>query len=175
MAGVGTLQWSPHSGKPGDGSTGNGGPALSIVAGTESNPKAQIEVAAFDAAADEHLWFQFRMPDNYVSTPKVILHWMAKATANKCAWGARIGAVTPGDADTPVEHAEAEAAVVSAEVNATEERRLIETTLEPKTDSVAAGDFVKLLVYRDADGTAATDSLTVDAELLMVIFSYTTP
>jgi hypothetical protein len=171
---VATLQWSPHSGTPGDGSTGNAGPALLVMAGSESNPKKQLEIAAFDAATDEHLWFPFRMPDNYASAPKVILGWMASATANKCAWGARLAAITPGDADTPVEHAEAAAAVVSAEVNVTEARRLIETTIEPNADSVAAGDFVELLVYRDADGTAATDSLTVDAELLIVTLQYTT-
>lgn len=171
---IATLQWSPLSGVPGDGSSGNAGPALLTMIGTESNPKKQIEIASFDAATDEHLWFQGFMPSDYKSEPKVELHWMANATANKCAWGARFAAITPADTDTPVEHAEAAAAVVSAEVNTMEARRLIETTLEPNADSVAAGDFFKLLVYRDADGTAATDSLTVDAELLMVVLTYTT-
>lgn len=171
---IALLQWDPHSGTPGDGSASNAGPALLVLAGTEANPKKQLKIAAFDAATDEHLWFQFPMPSNYKETPVVKLHWMANATANKCAWGARLAAITPGDADTPVEHAEAAAAVVSAEVNTTEARRLIETTLEPNADSVAGGDLCELLIYRDADGTAATDSLTVDAELLSVVLAYTT-
>lgn len=171
---TGTLQWSPWDAAPGDGSSGNAGPALLVMAGTETNPKKQLHIAAFDATTDEHLWFPFRMPADYKETPLVKLLWMANATTNACAWGARFAAVTPADADTPVEHAEAAAAVKSESVNATEARRLIETTLEPNADSVAAGDFVQLLVYRDADATAATDSLTVDAELLSIALQYTT-
>lgn len=169
-----TLQWDAWSGAPGDGSASNAGPALLSIAGTESNPKKQIRVAAFDAAADEHLWFQFRMPDDYKEGGKVKLLWMANAVANKCAWGASLAAITPTDADTSVEHAEAEAVVVSAEVNTTEARRLIETVIEIKVDSVAAGDLCELLVFRDGDGSIATDSLTVDAELLSVALTYTT-
>lgn len=170
-----TLQWDAWSGAPGDGSTGNAGPALLVIAGTETNPKKQLRVAAFDAATDEHLWFQFRMPADWKEGGTVRLLWMANATANACAWGARLAAVTPADADTPVEHAEAAATVVSTSVNATEARRLVESTIElGALDSVAAGDLCELLVYRDADGTAATDSLTVDAELLVVALTYTT-
>lgn len=171
---TGTLQWDPWSGAPGDGSSGNAGPALLAIAGTEANPKKQLRVAAFDATTDEHLWFQFRMPADFKEAPVVRLQWMANATSNACAWGARLAAVTPADADTPVEHAAAAASVKSEAVNATEARRLIETTLEPNADSVAAGDLCELLIYRDADGTAATDSLTVDAELLSIALTFTT-
>jgi hypothetical protein len=170
------MDWGPHSGYPGDGSSGNAGPALTTIVGTESNPKALIPIAAFDKDTDEHLWFQFQMPAYYASAPVVKLQWMANSKeAQKVAWGVRLAAVTPGDADTPVEHAEAEAVVVSAEVNTTEARRLIETSIEPKTDSVAAGDYCKLVVYRDADASGGqTDSLTVDAELVRVVLSFTT-
>lgn len=171
---TGTLQWDAWSGAPGDGSAGNAGPALLTIAGTEANPKKQLRVASFDPGTDEHLWFQLRMPADWKEGGVVRLLWMANATSNACAWGARVAAVTPADADTPVEHASAAATVVSTSVNATEARRLIETTIEPSLDGVAAGDLCQLLVYRDADGTAATDSLTVDAELLTVALTFTT-
>lgn len=167
-----TLQWSPHAGAPGDGSASNAGPALLNLAGTEANPKAPLLIASFDATTQEHLWFQGLMPDDYKETPVVKLRWMANATANKCVWGARLGAVTPADADTPIEHAEAEAVTATTEVNTTEARRLIATTIEPKTDSVAAGDFFKLLIFREA--ASGSDTLTVDAELLSVALTYTT-
>jgi len=171
-----TLQWGPWDGAPGDGSASNAGPALLVVAGTEANPKKQVRVAAFDASTDEHLWFQFRMPADYKAGGTVKLLWMTNsATANACAWGARLAAITPADADTPVEHAEAAASLVSTAANATEARRLIESTIElANLDGVAAGDLCELLVYRDADASGGqTDSLTGDAELLAVALQFT--
>jgi hypothetical protein len=170
--GTSTLQWDPHAGSPGDGSASNAGPALLILAGTEANPKKQLHVAAFDATTQEHLWFQGRMPADFKEIPVAKLLWMANATANKCVWGARLAAITPADVDTPVEHAEAEAVTATTEVNTTEARRLLETTIEPKTDSIAAGDFFQLLIFREA--ASGSDTLTVDAELLSVALTYTT-
>lgn len=173
MAVVDALQWDPHAGRPGDGSSGNAGPSLSVIIGTETNPKKQIGIAGFDKETQEHLWFQGRMPGDYKEKPVVKLQWMANSKeAQKVVWGARIAAVTPKDEDTPVEHAAAEAVTVTAEVNTTEARRLILTEIEPKTDSIAAGDFFELLIFREA--ASGSDSLTVDAELLMVALSYTT-
>lgn len=169
---TGTLQWDAWSGAPGDGSASNAGCALLVLAGTEANPKKQLRIAAFDAATQEHLWFQFRMPADFKEVPVVTLLWMANATANKCVWGAKLGAITPADADTPVEHAEATAVTATTEVNTTEARRLLETSITPGTDSVAAGDLVLLCVFREA--ASGSDTLTVDAELLEVALTYTT-
>jgi hypothetical protein len=170
---VATLQWSPHAGAPGDGSASNAGPALLNLAGTEANPKKPLLIASFDAATQEHLWFQGRMPDDFKEIPIVKLLWMALSKeAQKVVWGARLGAITPTDADTPVEHAEAEAVTATVEVNTAEARRLITTTIEPKLDSIAAGDFFELLVFREA--ASGSDTLAVDAELLSVALTYTT-
>lgn len=169
---TGTVQWSPWDAAPGDGSSGNAGPALLVVAGTETNPKKQLHVAAFDASTAEFLWFQFRMPADFKEIPVVKLLWMANATANKCVWAVRLAAITPADADTPVEHADAEAVTATTEVNTTEAKRLLETSIEPKTDSVAAGDICLMAVYREA--ASGSDTLTVDAELLSVALQYTT-
>lgn len=172
-----TLNLPIGSADPPDGSTGNAAPGIVRIQGTESNPKKHFLVAKFDPTTDEHLWWNFRMPANYSSAPLVKLLWMANsASSNTVAWGARLGAVTPADADTPVEHASAAATVASTAGNATEARRLVETTITlANLDSIAAGDLAFLLVYRDADDTAAAgDTLAVDAELISVALDYTT-
>lgn len=158
---------------PADGSASNASPEVIRVKGSATAPAPHFVEARFDAAADEHLWWVFRMPTDYASGPVVKLQWKANATANSCVWGTRLGAVTPADADTPNEHATATAQTATTATNATEARRLVETSITiTNTDSVAAGDWVALLVYRDADN--ASDTLAVDAELCAVSLEYVT-
>jgi hypothetical protein len=160
---------------PPDGSSGNAAPALSVMQGTESNPKKHFLVASFDASTDEHLWWTFRMPANYASAPVAKLLWMTNDTtaSESCVWGCQLGAVTPADTDTPVEHAQAAAQSTTTDINTTEARRLTETSIAiSNADSVAAGDLCFLVVYRDAN--AAGDDLTSDAELITVSLDYTT-
>jgi hypothetical protein len=159
---------------PPDGSSGNAGPALLRLQGTEANPKKHLLVAAFDAATDEHLTWAFTVPGDYASGGAVRLQWMANlASGNSVVWAARIGAVTPADADTPVEHAAAAASTQATAANATEARRLVETAITlANLDGLAANDLALLLVYRDADN--ASDTLAADAELLSARFEYTT-
>lgn len=167
-----TLNLPPQAGTPGDGSSGNASPQLSRQIGTETNPKKAFFTYDFDASTDEHLWFQFTVPQNYVSGGTVRIQWIANATTGNCVWGARVGAVTPADADTPFEHAEAAASTTTTGANATEANRLVETTIAlANLDGLAAGDLAFLLVYRDADN--GSDTLTVDARLVNVSLDYT--
>ena len=158
-----------------DGSSGNAAPAILRVQGTESNPKKHYLVAAFDASTDEHLWWSFRMPANYSSGGDVKLLWYTNDTgaSESAVWGAQLGAVTAADADTPIEHASAAASTTTTDINTTEANRLTETSITlANLDSVAAGDLVFLLVYRDADN--GSDDLTSDALLAAVSLQYTT-
>jgi hypothetical protein len=169
-----TLQWPIAAATLPDGSSGNAAPAISRLIGTESNPKKFLQLASFDAATDEHLHFIFRVPADYASGGDVKLLWMVNsASANNVVWGARIAIITPADADTPVEHAAAAASTTTTAGNATEARRLIETSITlANLDSIAAGDLAALIVYRDADN--GSDTLAADAELLNVALTYTT-
>lgn len=170
---TGSILLSIAGATPPDGSTNNAAPEIIRVKGSASAPAPHFVEARFDAAADEHLWWQFRMPSDYASAPVVKLQWKANATANSCVWGCRLGAVTPADTDTPNEHATATAQTTTTATNTTEARRLNETSITiTNTDSVAAGDWVALLVYRDADN--GSDNLAVDAELVAVTLDYTT-
>lgn len=170
---TGRLQWGAHEGAPGDGSTGNAGPALVTLPGTEANPKKPVEVAQFDAATAEHLWFGAVMPAEYLSGGTVDLYWMANAvTVTAVRWAARIGAVTPGDVDTPIEHVTAALSAVATNVNTVEARRLTKTSIVlANLDTIAGGDVFWLLVYRDA--ADAADTLAIDAELLRVELNFT--
>jgi len=157
-----------------DGSSGNAAPGITRRQGTEGNPKKHFLTADFDAATDEHIWYTFRVPANYISGGTVKLLWQANATTGTCRWGTRLAAITPADADTPLEHAEAAASTVGTATNVTEARRLNESSIAiGALDSVVAGDLVYLVIYRDADGTSGTDDLAVDAELIQAAFEYT--
>jgi hypothetical protein len=169
---TGTINFPVGAATLADGAASNAAPQFTMRVGTESNPKKYFRTLDFDASTDEHAWWYFTMPQNYASGGTVRLQWQANATSNSCVWGAKVGAVTPSDADTPLEHATAAATTATTATNATEARRLNETTITPSMDSVAAGDLVFLLVYRDADN--GSDNLAVDAELIAVSLDYTT-
>lgn len=168
-----TMNWSPMAGRPGDGSSGNAGPQFTTIIGTETNPKKMFVSADFDSGTDEHLWFTFTLPQNYASGGTFRLMWRsAAATSNSCVWGARVGAVTPADADTPAEHAQAAATTTTTATNTTEAGRLNTTTIAPSMDSAAAGDLIFFVIYRDADN--GSDTLVGDAQLISVSFDFTT-
>jgi len=171
---TGTLNLPITSAALADGTASNATPSLKVNTGTNANPKRRFVSADFDASTDEHLWFSFRMPANYLSGGAVKILWMANATSGTARWGASLGAVTPADTDTALEHAQATASTAGTAANATEARREVETSITlANLDSVAAGDFVSLCVFRDADGTSGTDDLSVDAEVFSIAFEYT--
>jgi len=156
---------------PPDGTGINKAAALAVWRSTAADPKPFAMRADFDATTDEWLWFSFRLPGDYLSGGALRLQWMANVTSGSVMWGARIGAVTPADVDTPMEHASAAVATAVTAANTTEARRLIESTVTLTMDAAAAGDFIVLGVTRVAAN--AGDTVTVDAELLGLAFEYT--
>lgn len=169
---TGSIVLPVGAAQPPDNSANNAAPALQAYKGSNSAPARHGLRAAFDATTDEHLWWTFTMPDNYASGGTFRLLWAANATSNAVVWGVSVGAVTAADADTYLEHAQAAATTATTNVNTTEARRVVETTVAPSMDSAAADDLITVCVYRDADN--GSDTCTVDAELLTVVFEYTT-
>jgi len=156
-----------------DGSTGNLAAGLTRRQGTNANPKRHFLTLDYDGAgANEGAWFAFRMPADYASGGTLKIEWQANATSGDCKWQASVGAVTAGDADTFLEHAQAAAATVTTTVNATEARRVNTSSITLTMDSAAAGDVVSIYVFRDS--LDAADTMTVDAELIAAAFEYTT-
>ena len=169
---TGSINLPIGAATPPDGSTNNAAPAMQAYKATNSAPVRFGLRAAFDASTDEHLWWTFTCPDNYASGGTLRLLWAANATSNSVVWGASVSAITAGDADTYLEHAQATATTATTAVNTTEARRVVETTISPSVDSMAPDDLVTILVYRDANN--GSDTCTVDAELLSVVFEYVT-
>lgn len=170
-----TLNLPVTAGQLPDGSASNAAPQFTRRKGSETAPAKHFVTADFDPSTDEHLWFTFTMPQNYASGPVLRVVAMANATTGVALVGVRMGAISSGDADTPLEHASAAASTATWTANVTEARgQVTQTITVSNADSVAAGDLVFLLFYRDADGTAGTDSLSVDLEVISLSLDYTT-
>lgn len=172
---TGTIILTPPAAATPDGSAGNAGPGITRHQGTEASPKKHFWTYDFDATADEFIWFVIRMPSDYASGPVAKLQWFAGATTGTCRWSVSLGAITAGDADTPLEHANATVNTAAGTPNATEANRLVETSITlTNADSVAAGDLVHVCVSRDADGTSGTDDMAGDANFVLLALEYTT-
>lgn len=156
-----------------DGSTSNNPAQFQRTKSSASAPVYHFVELLFDPTTEESAYWAFRMPENYASAPVAKLQWKANATSNSVVWGVQLAAITPSDADTPNEHALATTNTATTSVNATEARRLVETSITlTNADSLAAGDWLAVRVYRVAgDGS---DTCTVDAELIAVSLEYTT-
>jgi hypothetical protein len=170
---LGTIFLSPGGAVMPDGSASNLAPALLRAQGSETSPKKHYLYLAFDGAgAKELAWWNFRMPTDYASAPILKIQWTANATSGSVVWSTQLGAVTPSDVDTPLEHVLAAASSATTATNATEARRLNESSITlANLDSVAAGDLVFLTIWRDSAN--ASDTCTVDAELVGASLEYT--
>jgi hypothetical protein len=112
------------------------------------------------------------MPNNYSSGGSLVVTGMINSTTGNVArMQAQVSAITPADADTPLEHAFSTAATVDITANTTEARRLLSGTITLNMDSAAAGDLVTIRLFRDpADGS---DTHTSDFEFTGAEFQYT--
>lgn len=157
-----------------DGSTNNVGPGIVRLKGSQTNA-VHILAYAFDGAgsAVEQIYVNFILPGDYASGGSLKIQGMINSTTGNVAFmQAAVSAVTPGDADTPLEHALSTAATVSITANTTEARRLLEGTITLNMDSAAAGDEIIIRLLRDpANGS---DTHTSDFEFCQAEFSYTT-
>ncbi len=170
---TGSILLGPASANLPDGSTNNLGPGMSRRQGSQTGRKAHFLTLDFDGAGNlESCHFAFRMPSNYASDGALKLSWMGNATAGDVKWQAQVGAITPADADTPLEHAYAAAASATTTINATEARRLNESAITLTMDGAAGGDLIEIVLFRDSSDAA--DTCTVDAELIAAVFEYTT-
>lgn len=169
---TGSILLMPQSAVFPDGSASNAAPGITRRKGTQTAPPVYYLTLDFDAATKEICYWSFPMPNNYASGGTLKLLWHANATANSAIWSAAISAVTATDADTPLEHAFGAEATATTAANATEARRLIESSITLTMDSAAAGDLITLRLFRDAAN--ASDTLTVDAELAAAYIDYVT-
>lgn len=127
-------------------------------------------VLAFDASADETVWWTFVAPQG-LTTPLtvVITYMMASAITNAVGWQAAIEAVSDGDT-TDLDAVTSFDSQNSVSVSVPGTQGYIDQASITLTsnDAIAAGDYVRLAINRDANGSAVLDTATGDAYLLTV-------
>lgn len=128
-------------------------------------------VLAFDASTDETAYWTFVAPQGITGTMTLVLTIaMASATSGTVGIQAQIEAIGDGDAtDTDATTSfDSVNNSASTTVPATAGYiKQISITLTNQ-DSIAAGDYCRLSINRDADGSAITDSATGDMFVLAV-------
>ena len=140
-------------------------PATNFPALTLSNRRP---VLAFDASTDETAYWSLKMPQGLTGTITcVVTYAMASATSGAVYWQAAFEAITAGDATdtdatTSFDTANSGNGTVPGTAGYVQEISITMTN----ADSVAAGDYVRLAVNRDADN--ASDNATGDAYLFCV-------
>lgn len=142
---------------------------LDVIAGTNF----PVPCLDFDAATDEAAMFMFRAVSYGSGNLTLKLAWYADtASSGDVIWGAQVAAITPDTDTTDVEtKAFATAQTVTDSHLGTTNQRLHECSLTiSNLDSIAAGDWCVLRVYRDAD--AGGDTLTGDASLVSARLEY---
>jgi hypothetical protein len=126
-------------------------------------------VLAFDASTDETCYWTFIAPQGLTGAiTLVVTYAMASATSGTVGLQAQLEAITDGDST------DTDAATSFDTVNNSASTTVpgtagyidqISITLT-NADSMAAADYVRLSLNRDADGSAITDSATGDLYLL---------
>lgn len=120
--------------------------------------------ARFDASADEGLMWQFTLPATYSGTMTIkVLYYMASATAGNVCFAAQVSAKGDGDSGMTARVFDTANTETQAVPGTAGTLKVLEIELT-NDDSMAAGDSVILLLYRDVDpnDTAAGDCVVVD-------------
>jgi hypothetical protein len=125
-----------------------------------------IAVLDFDDTTEESAVFIGCMPDVAALTSGIVvrIQWMAtSATSGNCRWGVQFEKMTTDlDSDSFDTATEAHSAT-----NATAGIPTITTLTCTSIDSITAGDFFRMKIYRDVSDTV-NDTMTGDAELISV-------
>lgn len=172
---TGAILLPAASWQPGDGSTDNIPPARAVHKGSQTGADVHIPYWGFDGAGSVHesIWITFVMPAEYASGGALKVQGMINSTTGNVArMQAQVSAITPADADTPLEHALSTAAAVDITANTTEARRLLSGDITLNMDSAAAGDLVTIRLFRDP--AHANDTHASDFEFVGAVFSFTT-
>jgi len=168
-----TVQWEVDAG-------GGGAPEIQITFNVENAKLPSTNPAVidggennfrllFDANTDESCSWSNVLDDDYgAGALYADIFWsMVSATTDTVVWGVQVSAYTPGDA---------------ADINTDSYDTVnLDTTAVPGTagymkkttitltndDSIAAGDFYRIKLYRDAD--SGSDGATGDAEIYYMI------
>ena len=154
-----------------DDTSGSAAAQLQFKQSSGSDPQPGWVEALFDADTDEHIYWTFIMPANYASAPVLKVYYKAtSATTGTAAFGAAIMAITDADATDADADSHDTANVGTATVPGTAGYIDVISITMTNADSVAAGDWVQLVLFRDISG----DSVAADIEVPIVELQYST-
>ena len=123
----------------------------------------------FDASTDEHLVTALIVPSNYLDTPVLEVYCKcASATSGIFSMTCQVHAISDGDAVDMDADSFAAANNVTETVPGTAGHINVLSIPLTNDDSMAAGDFVTLLIFRDVSG----DGVSADIEFIGARFLY---
>ncbi len=125
-------------------------------------------VLAFDPSTQEMCYWTFVAPQGLSGALSIIIHLFGNAAGtNPTYWEAALEAITPGDAvdlDSATSFDSVNAGNVA--MPATQGYQTSLTITLTNADGIAAGDYVRLSLARDADN--ASDTFAADAYVTLV-------
>lgn len=124
----------------------------------------------FDASTDETAYWTFVAPQGLSGALSLVVSYiMASATTGSVRFEGKVEAVTAGDA-TDLDAGTSFDATNSAGGTVPGTAGYLQqiTITLTNADSIAAGDYVRVSLNRDADGTTGTDDATGDCYVLAV-------
>lgn len=150
---------------------------IKLPVGSPAEMTAQIDQdkdlrLLFDDTTVEHAVWQFRMPDDYGGNLVAKIQYaMASATSGKVDFEVSVMAVSSGDAQDLDADSYDAANTANATVPGTAGYLGELTVTLTNDDDVAAGDYVRIKLERDADD-ATDDTATGDCEVRNVVLEY---
>jgi len=120
-----------------------------------------------DTATKIGLGFAFKVPKNYVGTPKIVLVWATTAITGSVVWDVDYRAIADAESLDPSTDQEAVTATSAAPGTA---RLRKDASLTLTAGNLAADDVVQGKISRD--GADASDTLAAAAYLVGAFFEY---
>lgn len=139
--------------------------APAAVCDPDSTPEAY---ASFDATTDESFTKSWVLPTGFTGAIDVHLIWKAAATSGAAGWCAQLVRIPDGTTSGQSVAAQSASNCVSDPAKGTTLQENHATITGVACSSCAARDRVKVVVSRDANGSAVTDDMAGDAHLMKV-------
>ena len=127
-------------------------------------------VAIFnDTAARDGLRGSFVIPENYVGSANIIIHWTSTATSGDVEWDFDYRAVGGDDAES-LDQAGTQESVNQNDTAPSAANERMTVTLSLTDGNFAAGDIVQFELFRD--GTDGGDGIAAAVMVHAVLFEY---
>ena len=122
-----------------------------------------------DTATKIGFYGTFRVPDDYVGTAAILIHWTSTATTNNVVWQIDYRTVG-GDDTTSLDQAGTEETPSVTDAAPTAALRRLTPSISPTSGNFAAGETVEFFFNRRGD--SGSDTMAAAAILFGLFFQY---